>query len=128
MKMEQWDVIHSYTRKDAIEDGLLIDVSEMAKEAGISFPVAITASIQSLIDNKPDIEDVEGRTWDVIWMLRCAIVGAITSKKYGEDTVVYQLILNNPSKAIPTEISLKAQVHGGDNGEPVITVMLPEED
>jgi hypothetical protein len=28
----------------------------------------------------------------------------------------------------PKEITLKALVHGGDAGEPVITVMLPEED
>jgi hypothetical protein len=35
-----WDdakVISTYTRAQALEDGVLVDVSEMAKEAGIKF-------------------------------------------------------------------------------------------
>jgi type I site-specific restriction endonuclease len=32
------DVIYSYTRKQAIEDGVLVDITEMAKEAGIKYP------------------------------------------------------------------------------------------
>jgi type I site-specific restriction-modification system R (restriction) subunit len=32
------DVIYSYTRKQAIEDGVLVDITEMAKEAGSSIP------------------------------------------------------------------------------------------
>src|ERR1019366_7436165 len=38
------DVIYSYTRKQAIEDGVLVDITEMAKEAGIKYPVAITST------------------------------------------------------------------------------------
>ena len=38
------DVIFSYTRKQAIEDGVLVDITEMAKEAGIKYPVAITST------------------------------------------------------------------------------------
>ena len=34
--------ISTYTRAEAIEDGVLVDVSETAAEAGITFPVAIT--------------------------------------------------------------------------------------
>jgi len=34
-------VIHTYTRAQAIEDGVLIDVSEMAREAGFRWPVAV---------------------------------------------------------------------------------------
>ena len=42
---EDFELIHSYTRKQAIEDGGLIDVSEMAKEAGFKFPVATTNTV-----------------------------------------------------------------------------------
>ena len=36
------DLIHSYTRAQAIEDGVLVDVSDVATEAGFKLPVAIT--------------------------------------------------------------------------------------
>ena len=36
--------IHSYTRAQAIEDGQLIDVSTVAREAGIVWPVALTSA------------------------------------------------------------------------------------
>ena len=39
------EVIYSYTRAQAIEDGVLIDVTRMAQEAGFKYPVAITASV-----------------------------------------------------------------------------------
>ena len=39
------DLISSYTRAQAIADGQLIDVSEMAREAGIRYPVALTATV-----------------------------------------------------------------------------------
>jgi hypothetical protein len=43
-----WDdaeVIYAYTRAQAIEDGVLIDVSSVASEAGIKFPVAMTRTV-----------------------------------------------------------------------------------
>ena len=39
---ENADVIHRYTRAQAIEDGTLVDVTETAREAGWRFPVATT--------------------------------------------------------------------------------------
>ena len=39
-------IVHRYTRADAIRDGVLADVTETAREAGFSIPVAITAAVQ----------------------------------------------------------------------------------
>ena len=36
------DIVHRYTRADALADGVLVDVSAVAREAGIKFPVALT--------------------------------------------------------------------------------------
>ena len=36
------DLVHRYTRADAIRDGVLIDVSAVAREAGIRYPVTLT--------------------------------------------------------------------------------------
>ncbi len=39
---EEADLIYRYTRAQSIEDGVLIDVSAVAREAGITYPVALT--------------------------------------------------------------------------------------
>jgi len=39
------NVIYSYTRAQAIEDGMFVDVTETAKEAGFKYPVAITRNL-----------------------------------------------------------------------------------
>jgi uncharacterized protein YunC (DUF1805 family) len=39
------EVIHAYTRAQAIEDGTLVDVTETAKEAGIKYPTAVTEAL-----------------------------------------------------------------------------------
>lgn len=38
-------VIYEYTRKQAIEDGVLVDITEIAKNYGFVIPVAITATL-----------------------------------------------------------------------------------
>ena len=69
--------ISVYTAQEAVEDGTLIDVSEMAQEAGFSkaFAVRITTGVHELCtppkSNK--IQSYDGRLWDVLWMCRCAI-------------------------------------------------------
>ncbi len=72
------EIISSYSRADAIDDGVLIDVTETAKEAGFCYPVAITRNLWHswLVpsDNVKSIgQDLEGRLWDVLWMLNVAI-------------------------------------------------------
>jgi hypothetical protein len=39
------EIISSYSRAQAIEDGVLVDVSDTSREAGISFPVAMTRAV-----------------------------------------------------------------------------------
>src|SRR5512135_3116848 len=66
-------VIFSYTRAQAIADGVLVDVSKLAKEAGFRFPVAVTAGVWAECIAVPDGvagQDETGRLWDVLNMLR----------------------------------------------------------
>ena len=67
------DVIYSYTRAQAIADGVLVDVTKTAKEAGFIWPVAITRSVWencvALSDEDNDqqtYQDESGRVWDVV--------------------------------------------------------------
>src|SRR3954467_15813380 len=70
------DVINRYTRARALADGVLIDVTATAREAGIRWPVALTrAAWGRCVAVPPGVacQDEAGRLWDVLWMLRCAI-------------------------------------------------------
>src|SRR5262245_51937072 len=69
------DVIHSYSRAQALADGVLRDVTATAREAGIWWPVAVTAALwlQVLLPLPEDREAGQseaGRLWDVLWILR----------------------------------------------------------
>jgi len=72
------DIIYSYTAEQAIEDGILADVTEMGHEAGFSknFKVRVTRSVyDACIPPKSNkIESFDGRMWDVIWMAKNAVV------------------------------------------------------
>lgn len=75
---EPSNLIHSYTRAQAIEDGVLVDVSDVAKEAGSKLPVAITrAAWARYVEVPRGLElrgqSVDGRLWDVLFMLHVAI-------------------------------------------------------
>ena len=124
---ENADLIHAYSRADAIADGTLIDVTPVAKEAGIRFPVALTAAAWAkCVEVPPGVacQDEAGRLWDVLWMLRAAIHASEDSS-----LVRYGLHVRNDNRSgTPPLAQLKALCGPGDQGEPVITIMLPEED
>jgi hypothetical protein len=42
---EKADLNHRYSRADAIRDGVLIDVSAADRDAGFTYPVALTAAL-----------------------------------------------------------------------------------
>ena len=126
-----WDdaeVIYAYTRAQALEDGVLVDVSEMAKETGIKFPVALTSAVYDKYVEVPDGitgQDEGGRLWDILWMLRCA------ARQCHRDTLHFQLYVRNHNRErldYQDLVTLKAVCSPGDRGEPVITIMLPDED
>ncbi len=54
------DVIYSYSRAQAIEDEVLFDVTDGAKEAGFKIPTAMTAGVHGKIDGKEGVEGIKG--------------------------------------------------------------------
>ena len=125
-------VIYTYTRAQALEDGVLIDVSETAKEAGFLWPVAVTSALWAGIEYIPKNsgQDVKGRLWDVLYMAHIAI----KHSRVNEQQLLYKLIMPIDKKVsvtadeeVPT-IELKIVIGPGDDGEPVITIMFPYED
>jgi hypothetical protein len=126
-----WDdaeVIYAYTRAQALEDGVLIDVSSVAKEAGIKFPVAMTSTVWGECVEVPEGvigQDEKGRLWDILWMFRCA------AARFNGDTLLFKLYVRNHNRERLNSrdlVTLKAVCGPGDTPEPVITIMLPDED
>jgi hypothetical protein len=70
------DLIHAYTRRQALADGVLIDVTTTAKEVGFCFSVAVTAALWSRYVRVPhgvEGQDETSRLCDILGMLRYAI-------------------------------------------------------
>jgi hypothetical protein len=120
------DSIHSYTRAQALADGVLVDVSSVAREAGIRHPVALTRAVWERCVRVPPgvvFQDESGRLWDMVWMLRHALGNA----KGGR--IAFALHVRNDNRdRTPPLVRLKALCGPGDHGEPVITVLMPDED
>ena len=127
------EVISTYTRAQAIEDGVLLDVSAMAREAGFKWPAVLTSAVWADCvvwtdeDSRQQIhQDQSGRLWDVVFMAAHAIR---TSRSSG-DRLLFQLY-RVPRDGYSTEavrVTMKLIVGPGDTGQPVMTVLLPYED
>lgn len=128
------EVIHSYTRAQAIDDGILVDVSETAKEAGFRFPVALTCAAWAdcvewtdADSQRQTCQDEAGRLWDVVWM---ASIAARIAAGTGEAQRAFTLLrVPRGGRGVkPRLVTLKLICGPGDAGEPVITIMQPNED
>ena len=141
------EVIYSYTRAQAIEDGVLVDLSDpsftfrpglpILKEAGIKFPVTMTTTAFARTVQDPDTDeplppgqDVSGRLWDVLTVFK------LYAQRNRGDTILFPVSVQNwvringkrKESVKQEDVNLKAVCGPGDKGEPVITIMLPDED
>lgn len=128
------DVISSHSRAQMIADGDLVDISEIAREAGFKFPVAMTRAAwmdcvewtDADSDRTGAYQDQSGRLWDVAFMSYYAI----KSHKNPGSMIMVDLarVDREGSSTEAQEVKLKMICHPGDNHEPVLTIMLPDED
>ncbi|MDE0377614.1 MAG: hypothetical protein OXI20_00055 [Rhodospirillales bacterium] len=126
-------VIHAYTRAQAIEDGILVDVSETAREAGFKIPVALTRAVWDRLVALPEgyqgFQDESGRLWDVLWMAHYYAVRASNSDRVRMCVLVRDIRKDlRDSHRPPRRHFPIVAIGAGDQAEPVITVMFPEDD
>ena len=124
--------VFTYTRQQALQDGLLIDVSADAQEAGFTIPMAVTRRVfENCIEwseqdarNKPrGYQDQNGRQWDVIWMAAQSFTGDPTQTE-----TVYQLrVVPRPGHGRRRIQTLKLKIDRSDNDETVGTILFPNE-
>jgi hypothetical protein len=122
-----------YTRAQALADGVLIDAGAMAREVGFRWPVAITAEAWAdcvawtdTDSERQTHQDQSGRLWDVLFM---AAHAARTNTKGGSELLFELYRVACDGCATEAELTtLKLVMGPGDDGEPVITILLPNED
>lgn len=137
--------IYTYTRQQALEDGVLIDITDAAKEAGFKMPIAISlAAWEKCVHWSEEdavrtgaYQDQSGRLWDILWMLHVAIKGGsnVISQRQGApgegSEIVYNFLcvprdLSKHSE--PTLHELKCICGPNDDMTPCMTIMLVKED
>ncbi|HOW59124.1 MAG TPA: hypothetical protein PLO78_05295 [Candidatus Omnitrophota bacterium] len=117
------DVIFKYTRKQALEDGVLVDISELAKEAGIKFPVAVTQGVFSVLNETSSPgQDLKGRAWDLLMVFR------MTAKSSKGDEIHFAPLFVMPGNPMAKPVRMWAKCGPGDEMEPCVTIMLEGED
>jgi len=138
-----WDdvpIISMYTRQQAIEDGVLVDVSDVAKsEYGINLPLAFTRAVwDEYITPDPRSvswgQSIRGRLHDALFMLLPYLKHVTRDQKWidkfnrdGSVTFYYKVIFIMKEKQQRT-IQLKVVLSLDENYRPVVTVLKPNED
>ena len=116
------NMIFAYTRQDAIDDGVFVDVSEMAKEAGIKFPVAVTSNLYNTYINPepmPQGQDEKGRLWDLLWMFTRAARSGKSS------FISFQCLFSEEEH--PVKIWAVCEATSPTDPSPAINIFLPSE-
>ena len=126
-------VIHAYTRSQAIDDGVLVDVSETAREAGFKIPVALSRTVWDRLVALPEgysgWQDESGRLWDVLCMASMYAGRAANSDRVRMCVLVRDIRKDGrDSNRPPRKHFPIVAIGGGDAGEPVITIMFREDD
>ncbi len=126
MSDQNYNIIYSYTRAQALEDGVLIDVTEEAMASGFKIPVAVGDNLfHRYVVPSEDLKEgqsMEGRLHDVFEMLKAA-----ASMRWDGSRVLFDvLFLMSPGKL--DQVKILAVVGPGDEGEPVLTICLPEDE
>jgi hypothetical protein len=118
------DLIFSYTRKQAIEDGVLVELSSPVCREHYKYPIAGTAAVWAIIDravkNPRTFNSLDGVLHDILWMSRAC------KRTVDPTTVLFQVLINGAGRQ--KKFTFKMVCGPSDDGSPCLTLMLPEED
>ena len=119
--LEDSEVIDIFSRHEALSDGLLVDLSSVAREVGIRYPLAVTSSAYNQCLRSGELEelgDERERSLDLVHQ-----VATLARAGHEEPEIHFEYA---GSDAEP--VLLKVRCHSGDFGEPVLTIMQAGED
>ena len=122
------EIVSTYTRAQAIEDGVLLDLMQNELEEvcrqHYKYPIACTITVfeimRKAVENRRYCNDYAGVLHDMLWMSRTM------SRWVDEQTRIFKVIIQGAGRQ--RYYDFKIVCHAGDQGEPVLTIMLPDED
>ena len=119
--------ISTYSRAQAIEDGVLIDVSTWASAAemigGFTCPVAMSAALWAKVQApKQSLQDTRGRAHDVLWMAGLAFRRGLALHRPADHA--HPFVVKLGARLVRAYVT----VGPGDAMEPVATILLHGED
>lgn len=120
------DRIDFYTRDDALRNGSLVDVSTVAREQGFTIPVVLTPAVLRLLEPSPEEMCYGEDLWSRLRRLFAMMHLTLRRKAHIEASRI-DFPINCSSDENPSPV-LRALFHRDALGEPVITIMLPDED
>lgn len=116
----------SENRQQAIQAGILIDVTADAKKVGLTFPVTITKPLWEVgIAPLPTMseEDKSARVRDVLMAFRLRLAGQTTLSPL----IDFPAMLAIPPGAVPQPVPLFALIQPDEENRAMATLLLPNE-
>ena len=125
---DEWNLVYSYTRAQALADGVLVDVTDVARAVGFKVHTAVTATLyHGYVEPPPGVtgegQSLGGRLQDLLFLVLCS---AKKSSPGADRATVRVAFLMKPGRTVT--VNVIAHIGPGDHGEPVLTLMLPEDD
>ena len=122
--------VHLCSRAQAIEAGMLVDCTRIARDVGFHIPVAMTRGVwvdcvewTAEDSQRQTHQDQAGRLWDVVWMAHQA------ARRGGAQASFDLYRVPRDGRAVAPQLVTLSLVCGpGDHGEPVITILQLGED
>jgi hypothetical protein len=113
-------------RQEAIQSGILIDVTPTAKELGLTFPVTITKPLWDIgiVTNQSlSQEEQSGRLRDVLMAFRLRLASLATISPL----IDFPALLAMPPSTVPQPVPLFAIIQPDSGNQANVTLLLPNE-
>ncbi|NOS79602.1 MAG: hypothetical protein HOP35_16855 [Nitrospira sp.] len=113
-------------RQDAIQSGILIDVTPTARQLGLTFPVTITKPLWDIgiVTNQSlSQEEQSGRLRDVLMAFRLRLASLATISPL----IDFPALLTMPPSTVPQPVPLFAIIQPDGANQANVTLLLPNE-
>ena len=128
--------ISVYSRAQALADGTLVELTEIGRQFGFKIPMACTSAVWQTLEWNDQASErkgestgqtTAGRLNDVLFL---AALAARKASSEGVSTVIFPCLIvpGEGTSITPKQYTFHLTVSGGDDGEPVLTLMFPGED
>jgi hypothetical protein len=115
-----------FSRRRALDEGALIDISKIATEKSFALPVAITPAVWSewILPDERGKERGESEADRVRAVLEL-LAWAVKKSDGWERTILFVVLLTREGQM--ERVRLKAAATPDDDGRPALTIMCPHE-